>query len=242
MGTTLDIRLNTAHVKLAVLALVPLGAVSALFCPAIGCDGLDKAISFPMSSPVAERELTCHDVPRSAIWMLQDPEVATELILSHEQLDNIDVIRTQYLNAVRTELDHDTPLSERKAIMERHALHALIAILAVLDEAQRLRLQQLALRKVGVRALAMPSVANALELSEDQRKRVETAFQRQDPRTTRAATVEDILNDEQLTIWREMIGAPPQIPKGDPDRVDTDSNDTEAASPCESSHAGEPDA
>lgn len=98
---------------------------------------------------------------------------------------------------------------------------------SILNETQQDRLRQIGLQSEGVNALRDPEVATALELTGDQREDMrlieyDLAFAwlrgadsnrpSEETKTTTAGTINDriesILTDEQIQIWRIMIGPP----------------------------------
>ncbi|MCA9142993.1 MAG: hypothetical protein KDB05_09410 [Planctomycetales bacterium] len=102
---------------------------------------------------------------------------------------------------------------------------ALIAV--VLEPSQASRLSELYLQRDGIRAFERPEVATKLELSDEQKQRLQTLRDSLVENRTRRSSYEEqrrllrekelaglraVLNEEQQTRWQQLLGKPFEFP------------------------------
>ncbi len=140
--------------------------------------------------------------------LVAQPAVQKELTLQAEQLEQLDALRNSELGREAAEM-----LSRRGSPQRTEHRRAVMTevrseIRNILDQKQWKRFEQIWLQVRGVRALHNPEVAEALELSPEQRGRLAQLFS--DGFRGRAAEIEAralaVLSAEQRQQFRKMQG------------------------------------
>jgi hypothetical protein len=72
----------------------------------------------------------------------------------------------------------------------------------ILDDRQMTRLKQIALQLEGPHAVLAPAVADKLQLTEEQVRKIRALTRKQHKK------LDSILTDEQRAQWQEMVGRP----------------------------------
>ncbi len=168
---------------------------------------------------------------------LRSEEVRREIGITDEQLARIDELleqsRTQtdmreYLDRLRNAEgdERDAIRAEMREAFENQRQAADQHLQQVLTPQQLTRLSQLRLQRQGVRALADETVAQSLELSDEQRQRLEVLLQefddarrslgfsatdaeREQFRNTWTEKALAVLTTEQQENWKAQLGDPP---------------------------------
>lgn len=100
-------------------------------------------------------------------------------------------------------------------------------ITVVLEPPQANRLSELYLQRDGIRAFERPEVATKLQLSDEQKARLQSLRetlvenrprrsapdgQQRDPREKEREALRGLLNEEQQTLWQQLLGEPFDFP------------------------------
>jgi hypothetical protein len=161
-----------------------------------------------------------------SVGLLSQKSVQEELKLSDEQRTKA----TQLAEKQREGFQDFRNLSrdERQKKFEERTAANRTAVAAILDPAQVKRLRQISLQQQGARALADSEVADALQLSSEQKQKIKTvlddsgdkareAFQggregaREKMEALRKSSLDSaaaVLTDEQKSKWKELVGEP----------------------------------
>jgi hypothetical protein len=205
------------------------GLVLAVAFVALGGTALVQQTLVP--GPVATLRAAAPAPEKAAAWqvepaLLDDPRVQKELQLSEDQLDRIDK-----LVADVSAKNQDEPY---RTYFQKVATELAKALPGVLSEEQVKRLKQIQLQEKGMDAFADPVVAQAMKLSEEQKKMIEAlrqaarkaiAGQERDSKRRRPTAEEkrlrelavslptrdlilDGLEVEQKQAWHELAGEP----------------------------------
>jgi hypothetical protein len=178
--------------------------------------------SGPVGPPYRDENLTAGPEP---LMVVRHPAVRKELKLTEAQAKQIDsVIEKQ--SAGRGGPDRDAATKTRMARMGRKHQEAYLS--RVLQPKQMTRLKQIILQQQGGMALNNSQTAEALGLSEKQRKKADAildkltermsqlrntrgreAFQQmQEARETAGKQLLALLTDEQESRWKDLLGEP----------------------------------
>ncbi len=162
----------------------------------------------------------------SKVGLVQNEQVQQELKLTDEQKSKVDEIAARVREAGPQrgqgggEANREQ-LRERMQAMSRVVAEEEKKLDEVLDEQQKKRLDQISLQVTGVRALMRDEVASKLELSDEQKEKVQAALRAQrgqgggdrpDPAAFRERReqleqqVMAVLSDEQKQKWEELKG------------------------------------
>jgi hypothetical protein len=171
--------------------------------------------------------------PGGSAWLLHRGDVQAELKLTEDQKGRLSAVAKADWNGMRTMFEalQKVPREERAARVNE--FHASLAgkRTDVLTPEQDKRLRQIALQQEGIGAILRRSNAEALALSEDQRRRIESTLResgeataalsrgpgrgsedsrrkRAELRRRTAETVLGVLTDEQRARWKDMTGEP----------------------------------
>lgn len=164
--------------------------------------------------------------PNSLIALINIPEVQQELKVSPEQVKALGDHQARFqeqLQAVFREFAGDAAPEERerrgleiRAKAEQAGKDAEKELAKILEPKQNERLEQLRLQRSGAQGMLQPEVASKLELSEDQKTKLEDVpvpgFPPFNPQTA-AADIAAILDDKQEATWREMTGPEFKFPE-----------------------------
>ena len=168
-------------------------------------------------------------------------EVRKELGVDEQQAELLDALQDDLAEQLRVILEED----EGPRLADEAAQHlqmaarrgkfteferrseALLAV--VLEPDQAIRMSELYLQREGIRAFDRPEVATKLELSDEQKLRlqklretlVETRRrhspldqQQKELREIEQAALRELLNEGQQTLWQQLQGKPFEFPAG----------------------------
>jgi len=152
--------------------------------------------------------------------VLTDAQVAAELELSDEQMERLQgMVKQHEANALEIAAElRSLDLAQRRE-RSKQILRALESdAMALLNESQRARAEQLRLQQVGVAAVLEQEVATVLGVSEAQLAKIQTLmegrrgiFREFGPERGEREwkrQMEEILDEPQRAKWREMTGSP----------------------------------
>lgn len=150
---------------------------------------------------------------------LTEPNTAADLGLSDEQLTKLkELVKQHEAKAIdfAAELRSIEDPAQRKERSRQNLRAVELAGMAMLNEQQRQRAEQLRLQSLGLAAALEPEIATALSINEEQLAKLQTIVEgkrglmRQLGPEKGAAEFNkqlgDVLNDEQKTIWTAMTG------------------------------------
>jgi hypothetical protein len=161
-------------------------------------------------------------------------EVRKELSIDDQQAELLDALQEDLAEqrlALREE--DEGPRSADETVQRlrfKHLIQKLTAfdrrsetlITVVLEPDQANRLAELYLQRDGLRAFERPEVATKLELSDEQKQRLQslretfvdnrprgsTPEQRSELRKKEQEALRELLNEEQQTLWQQLLGKP----------------------------------
>ena len=164
-----------------------------------------------------------------ATFYLNQKSVQEELKLSDEQVKKLKELSDKQREAFQGL--RDLSQEERRTKMQESAKATQKAIGEILNDKQQKRLKQIELQQQGGRALANEDVAKTLNLTDEQKKKVQTILtegrpaagggggqrgqldeearkKMEEARKARNEKILGVLNDEQKAKWKEMTGEP----------------------------------
>lgn len=167
------------------------------------------------------------------------PEVRNELGVNEQQADLLDALQEDLAEQRRVIREaNEGPRSadetlrrlqfearlEKLAAFDRRS-EALLSV--VLEPSQANRLSELYLQRDGIRAFERPEVATKLELSDEQKQRLEKLRetlvenrqrqstpeqQQRELKEQEQAALRELLNEGQQTLWQQLLGKPFEFP------------------------------
>jgi len=159
-------------------------------------------------------------------FLIDMPEVLVELGVADEQKELLDALDADLSDQRRVIfLDGGHQLRSRIEAFERRG-EQLVTV--VLEPDQANRLTELRLQREGARALRRPDVLDKLELSEAQRKEIDSVFKASESQQIESvfdlnqirqqlekqeADILAVMTDEQKARWEELKGKPFQFPR-----------------------------
>ncbi|MBC8350782.1 MAG: hypothetical protein H8E66_02270 [Planctomycetes bacterium] len=161
-------------------------------------------------------------------------EVRTELGIGEPQAELLDALQLDLAEQRRAIREEDEgPRSADETVRRLHFTHLLESLAAfdrrseslvtvVLEPQQASRLSELYRQRDGLRAFERPEVATKLKLTDEQKSRIKslretfvdgrqrgsTPEQRRELREKEQEALRDLLNEEQQTLWKELLGKP----------------------------------
>ena len=187
--------------------------------------------------PEVRAELGVDD--QQAELLVDLPEVRTELGVDDQQAELLDALQEDLANQRRAIIDEELgPRSADESVQRLQAearLENLTAfdrrseelLAVVLEPKQAGRLAELYLQRDGIMAIDRPEIATKLELSDEQKQRLQSlreslvesrlrrsswGEQQRPMREKEQAGLRALLNEEQQTRWQELLGKPFEFP------------------------------
>ncbi|MCA9121115.1 MAG: hypothetical protein KDB11_13080 [Planctomycetales bacterium] len=172
-------------------------------------------------------------------WLIDLEEVRKELSVDEQQAELLDALQEDLTNQRRAIQEEEFgPRSADDSVqrLQAEALHNSLAafdrrseelIAVVLEPKQASRLTELYLQRDGIRALDRPGIVSKLELSDEQKQRLQSLREslveirprrsswdeaQRLIREKEQAGLKELLNEEQQNRWQQLLGKPFEFP------------------------------